>query len=50
MVDSDSLSKISKQFYGTFDKHTRIFDANKPMLSGSDKIYPGQMLRIPPDP
>jgi len=26
----------------------KIFDANKPMLSNPDKIYPGQKLRIPP--
>jgi nucleoid-associated protein YgaU len=25
-----------------------IFEANKPMLSHPDKIYPGQVLRIPP--
>jgi len=25
----------------------KIFDANKPMLSDPDKIYPGQVLRIP---
>jgi nucleoid-associated protein YgaU len=24
-----------------------IFEANKPMLSDPDKIYPGQVLRIP---
>jgi len=24
-----------------------IFEANKPMLSHPDKIYPGQVLRIP---
>jgi len=26
----------------------KIFEANKPMLSNPDKIYPGQKLRIPP--
>jgi len=26
----------------------KIFEANKPMLSNPDKIYPGQNLRIPP--
>jgi nucleoid-associated protein YgaU len=26
----------------------KIFEANKPMLSHPDKIYPGQTLRIPP--
>jgi nucleoid-associated protein YgaU len=49
VVSGDTLSKISKQFYGTPDKYTRIFEANKPMLSDPDKIYPGQVLRIPPD-
>ena len=49
VASGDNLSKISKQFYGTPNKYTRIFEANKPMLSDPDKIYPGQMLRIPPD-
>jgi nucleoid-associated protein YgaU len=26
----------------------QIFEANKPMLSNPDRIYPGQNLRIPP--
>ena len=44
----DSLSKIAKQHYGNPMKYTVIFEANKPMLSDPDKIYPGQVLRIPP--
>lgn len=43
----DSLSKIAKEFYGDPMKYPDIFDANKPMLSDPDKIYPGQVLRIP---
>ena len=43
----DSLSKISKEVYGDPMKYTAIFEANKPMLSHPDKIYPGQVLRIP---
>ena len=43
----DSLSKIAKQFYGDPMKYPVIFDANRPMLSDPDKIYPGQVLRIP---
>ncbi|MGB3848579.1 MAG: peptidoglycan-binding protein LysM [Tunicatimonas sp.] len=43
----DSLSKIAKQYYGDPMKYNKIFEANKPMLSDPDKIYPGQMLRIP---
>lgn len=44
----DTLSKISKDHYGTANKYMVIFEANKPMLKDPDKIYPGQMLRIPP--
>jgi nucleoid-associated protein YgaU len=43
----DSLSKISKEFYDTPNKYMAIFEANQPMLSHPDKIYPGQLLRIP---
>ena len=44
----DSLSKIAKDVYGDPMKYPLIFEANKPMLSHPDKIYPGQILRIPP--
>lgn len=44
----DSLSKIAKEHYGDAMKYPMIFEANKPMLSDPDKIYPGQVLRIPP--
>jgi nucleoid-associated protein YgaU len=43
----DTLSKISKQFYGDANKYMVIFEANKPMLKDPDEIYPGQRLRIP---
>lgn len=49
VVAGDSLSKIAKEYYGNPMKYPVIFEANKPMLSDPDKIYPGQMLRIPPD-
>ncbi len=49
VVSGDNLSKISKEFYGTPNKYPQIFEANKPMLTDPDKIYPGQVLRIPPD-
>ncbi len=44
----DTLSKIAKEVYGDAMKYPVIFEANKPMLSHPDKIYPGQILRIPP--
>lgn len=48
VVSGDNLSKIAKAYYGDANKYPVIFEANKPMLSNPDKIYPGQALRIPP--
>jgi len=47
VVKGDTLSAISKKYYGTWKLYPEIFEANKPMLSDPDKIYPGQVLRIP---
>ncbi len=44
----ETLSKISKEHYGDPNQYPLIFEANKPMLQDPDKIYPGQVLRIPP--
>jgi LysM repeat protein len=44
----DTLSKIAKEFYGDAMKYGDIFQANTPMLENPDLIYPGQVLRIPP--
>ncbi len=46
----DSLWKIAERQYGKGKgpKYAVIFEANKPMLKDPDKIYPGQVLRIPP--
>ncbi len=44
----DSLSKISKQFYGDANKYMRIFEANKDQLSDPDKVRAGMVLNIPP--
>lgn len=43
----DTLSAIAKAMYGKASKYPMIFEANRPMLSHPDKIYPGQVLRIP---
>jgi len=43
----DTLGKIAKEMYGDSGDYPKIFEANKPLLSDPDKIYPGQMLRIP---
>ena len=44
----DTLSEIAQKMYGKASKYSVIFEANKPMLKDPDKIYPGQVLRIPP--
>jgi len=45
----DNLWKIAEAHYGKGKgaKNNLIFEANKPMLTHPDKIYPGQVLRIP---
>ena len=47
VVSGDTLSAIAKKYYGDANKYPKIFEANKPMLTHPDKIYPGQKLRIP---
>lgn len=43
----ENLWKIAEKHYGNGAKHAVIFEANRPMLTHPDKIYPGQVLRIP---
>jgi nucleoid-associated protein YgaU len=47
VVRGDTLSAIAKSQYGNANQYPKIFEANKPMLTHPDKIYPGQVLRIP---
>ena len=43
----DSLSKISREFYGDANKYQKIFEANRDKLSDPNKVQPGQELVIP---
>jgi hypothetical protein len=45
----DTLSKLSKQFYGDSNEYMRIFYANRDQLRDPDRIQVGQQLIIPPD-
>lgn len=47
VVSGDSLSKISKKFYGDANDWRRIFEANQDIIKNPDDIYPGQTLKIP---
>jgi nucleoid-associated protein YgaU len=46
----DTLWAIAEAEYGkgAGAKYDVIFQANRPMLTQPDKIFPGQVLRIPP--
>lgn len=50
VAKNDTLQKISKKFYGTTKKWMKIYNANKNVLAGPDKLYPGQTLNIPSAP
>lgn len=43
----DSLSKISREFYGNAGDYMKIFEANRDKLNDPNKIQPGQELVIP---
>ena len=47
VVRGDTLSAIAKKFYGDANKYPVIFEANNPMLTHPDNIYPCQKLSIP---
>jgi nucleoid-associated protein YgaU len=48
VAKGDTLWAIAQKTLGDGNRYTEIFEANKPMLTHPDKIYPGQVLRIPP--
>ena len=43
----DTLWAVAEKVYGDGNRYTEIFEANKPMLSDPDLIFPGQVLRCP---
>lgn len=47
VAKGDTLSAVAKKTLGNANRYNEIFEANRPMLSHPDKIYPGQVLRIP---
>ena len=45
----DTLSHLAQRYYGNASRWPAIFEANRDKLSDPDRIYPGQVLRIPSD-
>lgn len=43
----DTLSKISREYYGDPNQFTKIFNANRSVLKDPNSISPGQELVIP---
>jgi LysM repeat protein len=43
----DTLSKISREFYGDANQYAKIFNANRNVLRDANTISPGQELVIP---
>ena len=44
----DTLWAIAEKTLGDGARFQEIFEANRPMLADPDRIYPGQVLRLPP--
>lgn len=45
--EGDTLQKISKKFYGSYSQWTKIYDANKDVLTDPNRIKPGILIRVP---
>ena len=50
VTSGDTLSRIAKRHYGKASKWRAIFEANRDQLEDPDRIFPGQVLKIPDDP
>jgi nucleoid-associated protein YgaU len=47
VAKGDTLSHIAKEHYGKASKWHAIFDANRDQIDDPDKIFPGQVLKLP---
>lgn len=43
----ETLAAIAKQWYGAANLWSRIFEANRSQIIDPNRIFPGQLLRIP---
>ncbi len=47
VVPGDTLSKLSRKFYGTSQHWPQLRDHNRKLLKGGDILVPGMLLQIP---
>lgn len=43
----DTLSKIAKEHLGSASAWKQIFEANRDVLDDPDRIFPGQVIKLP---
>jgi nucleoid-associated protein YgaU len=48
IAKGDTLSKIARDEYGDAKLWRKIFEHNKDVIKDPDKIYPGQVISLPP--
>ncbi len=48
IAKGDTLSAIAKKHYGEASAWKRIFEANRDVLDDPDRIFPGQVIKLPP--
>jgi len=48
IVKGDTLSKIAREEYGDAKLWRKIFELNKDVIEDPDKIFPGQVITLPP--
>ena len=46
----DTLSKIAKEHLGNANAWKQIFEANRDTIDDPDRIFPGQVIKLPPKP
>lgn len=47
VVKGDTLSHIAQAHYGKAGKWRAIFEANRDQIDDPDRIFPGQVLKLP---
>lgn len=47
VAKGDSLSSIAKAHYGKASAWHQIFDANRDVIDDPDRIFPGQVIKLP---
>ncbi|GAB3345163.1 LysM peptidoglycan-binding domain-containing protein [Lysobacter tyrosinilyticus] len=47
VAKGDTLSHIAQRHYGKASKWHAIFEANRDQIDDPDKIFPGQVLKLP---